>query len=160
MVKIFDGLLETDVQALFESPETNKTFRRRAGLYKEKFANMFSDINGPESTPARTAASHDPVHIAGMKVAIEAAQNATKAGLNKEREPFGCALVDASTGAVVATGYNTVVPDGNATATSEVNCIRSAAKALDTHDLSNLRLYSTSEPDLMSMGAILWARIP
>merc|ERR1711862_1087250 len=43
--------------------------------------------------------------------------------------------------------------------TAEVNAIRLAAQRLETHNLQGCYLYSTAHPDLMSLGAILWARI-
>merc|ERR1712060_573322 len=48
---------------------------------------------------------------------------------------------------------------GDATATAEVNAIRAATRRLETHNLSGCDIYCTVHPDLMSLGAILWARI-
>ncbi|CAK0799978.1 unnamed protein product [Prorocentrum cordatum] len=54
---------------------------------------------------------------------------------------------------------NTVLSDRDATATAEVNAIRAATQRLETHNLSGCDIYCTVHPDLMSLGAILWARI-
>jgi tRNA(Arg) A34 adenosine deaminase TadA len=47
----------------------------------------------------------------------------------------------------------------DATATSEVLAIRKAAKRLKTYNLSGCKIYSSMEPDVMSFGAVLWARL-
>merc|ERR1740139_409166 len=62
-------------------------------------------------------------------------------------------------GAVLAEAHNTVLESRNATATAEVNAIRAACEKLGTHSLHGCDIYCTSHPDLMSLGAILWARI-
>lgn len=97
-------------------------------------------------------------HEAFMKQAIEAVKQSARAGLSKEREPFGAVVV--RNGQVVAKGTNTVLHSRDATATAEVNAIRAAAKLLGTYDLSDCVLYCTAVPDVMSMCACLWARLP
>merc|ERR1712050_800740 len=92
-----------------------------------------------------------------MGRAIKAAELGVKNGLSKEREPFGAVIV--KDGSVIAESHNTVLDSRDATATAEVNVIRAAAQRLCTHNLEGCEMYSTVHPDLMSFGAILWARI-
>lgn len=47
----------------------------------------------------------------------------------------------------------------DATASAEVNAIRTASRRLGTHNLEGCDIYCTAHPDLMSLGAILWSRI-
>merc|ERR1719272_2051838 len=98
------------------------------------------------------------LHVKCMQRAIWAAKQGAKAGSSKEREPFGAVIV--KNGEVVAESHNTVLADRDATATAEVNVIREAARRLQTHNLSDCSIYCTAHPDLMSLGAILWARVP
>lgn len=88
-----------------------------------------------------------------MKRAIET----TRAGIAAGQSPFGSVIV--KDGAVVAATHNTLWRDTDPTAHAEVNCIRSAAKALGTVDLSGCTLYSTCEPCPMCLAAIHWAKI-
>jgi len=92
--------------------------------------------------------------IEAMKMAIEGIR-VFKGG--KGREPFGTVIV--KDGKIVGKGYNQTVSLPDATATAEVVAIADAAKNLGTHDLSGCTLYSTGEPDVMSMGGIYWANI-
>ncbi len=46
-----------------------------------------------------------------------------------------------------------------ATLTGEVIAIRAAAASLGTFNLQGCSMYTTIEPDVMSLGAILWSRI-
>ena len=56
---------------------------------------------------------------------------------------------------------NTVVMDNCSNNHAEVNAIRAAQEYFGTYDLSpyNLTLYSTSEPCMMCVGAIMWSGI-
>jgi len=65
-----------------------------------------------------------------MSLAIEK----TREGIAAGQSPFGSIIV--KDGKVVASTHNTVWKDTDPTAHAEVNCIRSAAKALGTIDLS------------------------
>merc|ERR1719433_1238543 len=96
-------------------------------------------------------------HEEFMQLAITTAQRGARAGQSKEREPFGAVVV--KDGTVIAEAFNTVLESRDATATAEVNAIRAATQKLGTHSLEGCDLYSTSHPDLMSLGAVLWARI-
>lgn len=88
-----------------------------------------------------------------MKRAIET----TRQGIAAGQTPFGSVIVKG--GAIVAATHNTVWRDTDTTAHAEVNCLRAAAKALGTIDLSGGTLYSTCEPCPMCLAAIHWAKI-
>jgi guanine deaminase len=88
-----------------------------------------------------------------MKLAIAVA----RAGIAAGQSPFGSILVKED--AVVASTHNTVWRDTDPTAHAEVNCLRSAAKALGTIDLAGCTLYSTCEPCPMCLAAIHWAKV-
>src|SRR6201997_2034308 len=88
-----------------------------------------------------------------MRLAIHKAQE----GIALGQSPFGSAIVRG--GEVVAVTHNSVWRDGDPTAHAEVNCIRTAAKALKTIFLNGCTLYSTTEPCPMCLSAIHWAKI-
>ena len=88
-----------------------------------------------------------------MRLAIQVARKGIAAG----QSPFGSILV--KEGDVVASTHNTVWRDTDPTAHAEVNCIRSASKALGTIDLAGCTLYSTCEPCPMCLAAIHWAKV-
>jgi guanine deaminase len=88
-----------------------------------------------------------------MKLAIEK----TREGIAAGQSPFGSIIVKG--GEVVASTHNTVWQDTDPTAHAEVNCLRSAAKALQTIDLQGCTLYSTCEPCPMCLSAIHWAKV-
>jgi tRNA(Arg) A34 adenosine deaminase TadA len=88
-----------------------------------------------------------------MKRAIET----TREGIAARQSPFGSVIV--KDGVVVAAAYNTFWRDTDPTAHAEVNCLRRAAKALGTVDLSGSTLYSTCEPCPMCLAATHWARV-
>ncbi|MBG91005.1 MAG: tRNA-specific adenosine deaminase [Actinobacteria bacterium] len=71
--------------------------------------------------------------------------------------PFGAVLVKENV--LISTGVNQVTQSPDPSAHAEIMAIRHAAKQLGTHDLSGCVLYSSCEPCVMCMGAILWARI-
>lgn len=88
-----------------------------------------------------------------MRLAIEK----TREGIDAGQSPFGSVIV--RDGKVVAVTHNTVWLTTDPTAHAEVNCIRSAAKALNTIFLHGCTLYSTTEPCPMCLSAIHWAKI-
>ncbi len=88
-----------------------------------------------------------------MRRAIET----TREGIAAGQSPFGSVIV--RDGKVVAATHNTLWRDTDPTAHAEVNCLRRAAKALDTVDLSGCTLYSTCEPCPMCLAAIHWAKL-
>jgi guanine deaminase len=88
-----------------------------------------------------------------MRRAIET----TREGIASGQSPFGSVIV--KDGQVVAATHNTLWRDTDPTAHAEVNCLRRAAKALNTVDLSGCTLYSTCEPCPMCLAAIHWAKL-
>ena len=88
-----------------------------------------------------------------MKVAIDK----TREGIAAGQSPFGSVIV--KDGEVVAATHNTVWRDTDPTAHAEVNCLRPAAQALGTIDLTGCTLYSTCEPCPMCLAAIHWAKV-
>lgn len=88
-----------------------------------------------------------------MAMAIAKVREGVAAG----QSPFGAIIV--AKGVVVATTHNTVWRDLDPTAHAEVNCIRSAARALQNISLAGCEMYSTCEPCPMCLSAIHWSKI-
>lgn len=89
-----------------------------------------------------------------MKLAYNEARN----GINKgEGGPFGTVIV--KDGKVIAKGHNQVIKKNDSTCHGEIQAIRKACKKLNSFDLSGCILYTTGQPCLMCLGAILWANI-
>ena len=74
--------------------------------------------------------------------------------------PFVAAIYDCD-GNLVAKSSNSVVNDKCSHNHAEINVIREAERVLDTYNLApyNLKLYVTSEPCMMCLGAIMWSGI-
>ena len=89
-----------------------------------------------------------------FKEAINLASNGVKKG---EGGPFGAVVV--KDGIIVGKGNNRVLIDNDPTGHAEVVAIRDACKTLNTYDLKNCIIYSTSEPCPMCMSSIIWANI-
>ena len=163
MVEVYDGLLDSDVQErLFANPNVNRTARRRfAGGDGEKVKDAYAEVFVREAdtcpNPLLRCNTNVNKHETFMHLAIEAAARGARQGNSKERECFGAVIV--RDGKVLAEAYNTVLGSRDATATAEVNAIRAAAERLGSHNLEGCEMYCTTHPDLMSLGAILWARI-
>ena len=82
-----------------------------------------------------------------------------KNGISKgDGGPFGAVVVD-SKGRIVGYGNNKVLINNDPTAHAEIVAIRDACKTLNTYDLSNCIIYSTSEPCPMCLSAIIWSNI-
>lgn len=139
------GVAAEESRRLFSDTSINRTKLRR-GL-----------VNSPADVASNKASDED---LRYMRLAIKAAEDGAKRGSNKEREPFGACIVNVKTNVVVATACNTVMKSRDATATAEINAIRQATVALDTHILEDCIIYCTALPDVMSVTALLWARIP
>ncbi|MFN3521688.1 MAG: tRNA adenosine(34) deaminase TadA [Phenylobacterium sp.] len=90
-----------------------------------------------------------------MRIALEAAQDAAARG----ETPVGCAIVDPSTGEVVAVGANGPIGAHDPTAHAEIVALREAARRLGNYRLTGLTLVVTLEPCAMCAGAISHARI-
>jgi len=164
MVQVHSGLLQRDVEGLFTDPHRNRTMRRRFGTgdghrLAEAFKEVFpeNDTGIPPQITLPEESQQLELHESFMRLAMAIAERGAKKGLSKEREPFGAVVV--REGAIIAECCNTVLETRDATATAEINAIRATAEKLGTHNLEGCALYCTSHPDLMSLGAILWARI-
>jgi tRNA(Arg) A34 adenosine deaminase TadA len=77
--------------------------------------------------------------------------------------PFGAAVFDRETGALVAIGVNAVVPNGCSHAHAEMMALARAQRALGTYDLgaSDLdhELVTSCEPCAMCLGAVPWSGV-
>ena len=89
-----------------------------------------------------------------MNLAVKEAEYGVN---NKEGGPFGAVII--KNNEIVASSHNTVLLDNDPTAHAEVNTIRKACKKLNTYDLSDCILYTTSEPCPMCASAIIWSNI-
>jgi len=89
-----------------------------------------------------------------MKAAIEEARK----GFNRDHGgPFGAVIV--KDGVLLANAHNEVVKTNDPTAHAEVLAIRRACALLESYDLSDCEIYSTSEPCPMCFSAIHWSRL-
>jgi tRNA(Arg) A34 adenosine deaminase TadA len=90
-----------------------------------------------------------------MRIALEAAQAAAAAG----ETPVGAAVVDSTTGEVIAVAGNGPITAHDPTAHAEILALRAAAAKLGNYRLTGLTLVVTLEPCAMCAGAISHARI-
>jgi guanine deaminase len=89
-----------------------------------------------------------------MKAAIEEARK----GFNRNHGgPFGAVIV--KDGVPIANAHNEVLKSNDPTAHAEVLAIRKACALLESYDLSDCEIYSTSEPCPMCFSAIHWSRL-
>ena len=77
---------------------------------------------------------------------------------NNEGGPFGAIVVDKK-GRIIGRGNNKVLLTNDSTAHAEIIAIRDACKTLNTYNLLNCKIYSTSEPCPMCLSAIIWSNI-
>lgn len=89
-----------------------------------------------------------------MRLAIE---EAVKAG-QIEEVPVGAVLVDAD-GAVIARAHNETIRRMDPSAHAEMLAIRAASEKMGNYRLTGMRIYTTIEPCLMCMGAVIHARL-
>jgi tRNA(Arg) A34 adenosine deaminase TadA len=92
-----------------------------------------------------------------MELAIElAARNVAHGG-----GPFGAAVFDSETGAIVAVGANWVVGQRSSLLHAEVTAIAFAQARLGTHTLAGSphELVSSSEPCAQCLGATAWSGV-
>ncbi len=94
----------------------------------------------------------DPARI--MVLALEQAGKAAVCG----EVPVGAVLAD-GTGRILAAARNQVIGLCDPTAHAEILALRQGAKAVGNYRLSGCVLYTTIEPCLMCMGAIVHARL-
>jgi guanine deaminase len=76
---------------------------------------------------------------------------------NRHGGPFGSVIV--KDGKIVGRGHNEVLKNNDPTCHGEMMAIRDACKNLGTFDLSGCDLYTSAEPCIQCLGAILWANI-
>ncbi|MGH7464198.1 MAG: nucleoside deaminase [Longimicrobiales bacterium] len=98
---------------------------------------------------------------ARMRVAIACARENVTRGTGG---PFGAAVFNAGTGALVAVGINLVVPLNNSCLHAEIVAFMMAQARLDTYtlqgaDLPAHELYTSCEPCAMCLGAVLWSGV-
>jgi tRNA(Arg) A34 adenosine deaminase TadA len=93
-------------------------------------------------------------HADFMSRAIELARSGSGAG---HGGPFGCVVV--KEGKIVGEGFNQVLSAADPTAHGEIVALRSAARALGTHDLQGCTVYNISVPCPMCLAAMYWARV-
>jgi guanine deaminase len=89
-----------------------------------------------------------------MKLAIEEAR---KGFTSNHGGPFGAVIV--KDGEIIAKAHNEVLNSNDPTAHAEVLAIRKACALLESHDLADCEIYSTSEPCPMCFSAIHWSRL-
>ena len=89
-----------------------------------------------------------------MKVAIEEAR---KGFTRDDGGPFGAIIV--RNGMPIANAHNEVLKTNDPTAHAEILAIRKACTLLESYDLSDCEIYSTSEPCPMCFSAIYWSRL-
>lgn len=93
-----------------------------------------------------------------MEKYMEMACKSANEGMNNnEGGPFGAVIIKDNK--IVSVAHNTVLKSNDPTAHAEVNAIRMAGKELNTFDLKDCTLITTSEPCPMCMSAIIWANI-
>lgn len=85
-----------------------------------------------------------------MRRAFALSENSVKCGGG----PFGAVI--AKDGEIIAEATNTVTIDNDPTAHAEVNCIRKAARQLNTYNLEGCEIYTSCEPCPMCLGSIYW----
>lgn len=88
-----------------------------------------------------------------MLKAIKMANEAKKIG----EIPVGALIV--KNDAIIATGFNKKETTKNALFHAEIECIIEASKKLESWRLLNCEIYTTLEPCIMCMGAIINSRI-
>ena len=89
-----------------------------------------------------------------MRLALKQAE---KAGQNDE-VPIGSVIV-AETGEIISSARNMTISLADPTAHAEMMAIRDAARFLGNYRLTGATLYTTIEPCIMCMGAIIHARL-
>lgn len=99
--------------------------------------------------------SSNALPFSPMHLALERAKIAPEQG----EVPIGAVVVDAATGAIIASAHNLTEALTDPTAHAEMLVIREAARKLRTTHLTECDLYVTLEPCAMCAQAIAFARI-
>lgn len=90
-----------------------------------------------------------------MKKACKKAEK----GVERGAGPFGCVIVEKSTGQVVGDAHNMVTLKKDPSLHAEIMAISHACHSLNKIDLSDCILYSSCEPCPMCLAAIYWSHI-
>ena len=93
-------------------------------------------------------------HTAYMIIALTEAEKAAE----KEEVPVGAVLVGPD-GVILSRAYNQTITRKDPTAHEEILALRQASEAVDNYRLPGTILYTTIEPCMMCMGAIVHARV-
>lgn len=93
-------------------------------------------------------------HADYMKIALGEARKAAA----DEEVPVGAVLVSAE-GEILARTRNQTISRKDPTAHAEILALRQAAEKMQNYRLPGTRLYTTIEPCIMCMGAIIHARV-
>eukprot|EP00924_Labyrinthula_sp_SR-Ha-C_P007095 maker-scaffold_8-snap-gene-9.21-mRNA-1 protein AED:0.06 eAED:0.06 QI:120/0.8/0.83/1/0.8/0.66/6/454/402 len=171
MVEVFSNASEEVIlmiKSLMKDLSVNKTFRRRMGNKDlgfisdgKQFENPRLEVLSFNFNGVNLKNDEDEVIVKKMNKYFDVLQNAIRVavneGINKEREIFGSLIVKGEE--VIAISVNEVLRRADATSTSEILCIRKAAKKLGSYNLSGCEMYTSIEPDVMSLGGVLWSRI-
>lgn len=89
-----------------------------------------------------------------MRLALAEAEQAAL----KDEVPIGAVLTDAD-GAILAQSHNLTIINIDPTAHAEILALRQACKELGNYRLTGSVLYTTIEPCIMCMGALIHARV-
>lgn len=89
-----------------------------------------------------------------MQTAIDEARHGI---MHNHGGPFGAVIV--KEGEIISRAHNQVLKTNDPTAHAEILAIREASSVLGRFDLSDCRIYTTSQPCPMCLAAIFWARI-
>ena len=89
-----------------------------------------------------------------MKIALAEAAKAAK----KNEVPVGAVLIDQN-GHIISAAHNLIITLSDPTAHAEILVLRKAALITKNYRLKNTIIYTTLEPCIMCMGAIIHARI-
>lgn len=88
-----------------------------------------------------------------MKVAIDEAKKAYKKG----EVPVGAVVV--MNGKLIAKAHNSPISSNDPTAHAEILALRKASKKIGNYRLEDATIFSTLEPCLMCLGAMIHARV-
>lgn len=102
----------------------------------------------------------DAVKLETASRIIKELQDDIKSFVSVGYGPFVAAIYDENYNLIVKTA-NSVVIENNSNAHAEIKSIQCAEEKFKTYDLSpyNLKIYITSEPCMMCVGAIMWSGI-
>lgn len=87
----------------------------------------------------------------------EAIKEAESNLLTDEGGPFGAIVIKEDK--IIGKGHNRVLKNNDPTCHAEIEAIREACRNLGTYDLTGCKIYASSYPCPMCLGAIIWANI-